>query len=160
MKNKWQKVGLLSFWLGWPLLFIYLYNKDRTRIIIEHDGQILVVRGWLGDGKWALPGGGLHRHESPLVSAVRELREETTIVIKPKELHYIDTIKLRNHGFRVTLHCYYVQLTTRPTTQPQRGEILAIDWLSQQQLKDEQISSDETRAVMALWHKRRRGAKT
>jgi ADP-ribose pyrophosphatase YjhB (NUDIX family) len=48
--------------------------------VIRRDGRLLLCRvapGNLGEGRWALPGGGLDFGESPEVGAIREVAEET-----------------------------------------------------------------------------------
>jgi 8-oxo-dGTP diphosphatase len=71
----------------------WLQTLPRKRMaaacLLEHDGQFLVVkpnyRTW-----WLLPGGGMDELESPLECAVRELKEEIGLTIKPTQLLVVD----------------------------------------------------------------------
>ena len=42
----------------------------------DRQGRILLVRHSYGPPVWAFPGGGMQRHETPVVAALREFREE------------------------------------------------------------------------------------
>tara|TARA_R100000234_G_scaffold47989_1_gene28691 strand:- start:1227 stop:1718 length:492 start_codon:yes stop_codon:yes gene_type:complete len=61
-------------------------------VIFDEEGRVLILlrpqnMKW-SPGKWALPGGHIEEGESPLDAAVREVREETTLLINdPIEFH-------------------------------------------------------------------------
>ncbi|MBI1857139.1 NUDIX hydrolase [Candidatus Saccharibacteria bacterium] len=63
------------------------------------EDQILVTKNWMGNGKWSLPGGGLHHGEEPAIGAVREVLEETGIKLKPASLKLLgqETSILNSH---------------------------------------------------------------
>lgn len=50
-------------------------------LVVDDHGQVLLVRHTYGAGAWHLPGGGVKRRESLSRAVVRELREETGIVV-------------------------------------------------------------------------------
>lgn len=53
--------------------------------VISRDERVLLCRvaaGYLGAGRWTLPGGGLEFGEAPEAAAVRELEEETGLVAR------------------------------------------------------------------------------
>jgi len=52
--------------------------------LINEQDEILV--GNREDGTWGLPGGGMEAGETPKETAVREIGEETSIIIHPKNL--------------------------------------------------------------------------
>ncbi len=45
-----------------------------------------MVRHTYGDRQWYFPGGGVHRHESAADAAIREIREELGIALRPEDL--------------------------------------------------------------------------
>ncbi|WP_260764374.1 NUDIX hydrolase [Candidatus Mycosynbacter amalyticus] len=68
------------------LTVFYLLNnitraKRARALVIAPEGQILLVMNSLGDRRWTLPGGGMKRHETPEVAALRELAEELDLEI-------------------------------------------------------------------------------
>src|SRR5690242_13154441 len=99
MKRIWTIVGRLLYFCSWPLLYVYLrFGGERTRVIVEHQDKVLLVQNWLGNGQWMLPGGGVFRHERPTYSAVRELREETGLIVKPRDLKLIGGVTYNGRG--------------------------------------------------------------
>jgi len=133
--------GKMAFILGWPILYLYLSRSKRTRVMVVVDNEVLAVRGWIGDGGWSLPGGGLHRSETPKSSAVRELKEETGIEVNETELQLlIDDKSIRRHGMSFRIVAYAVILKQKPVLSRQKLEINELDWLNINEL--EQIAKD------------------
>ena len=56
---------MLVFWLSWPVLWLYLRRGSRTCLLLVVDGEFLALRGWFGNGDFSMPGGGVHRGETP-----------------------------------------------------------------------------------------------
>ena len=70
--------------------------KTDIRAVVLKDNKILMVRERM-DNKWSLPGGYADINITPSENAVKEVFEETGIVVKPNRiLAVIDTNK---HGF-------------------------------------------------------------
>lgn len=150
MKVLWVKLGQLTFWCAWPVLWIYLRISHRTRVIIQADGRVLVLKNWLGDGKWSLPGGGLHRGESSLDGVIRETREETGIELAPEQLTLLGTFEHRDKGFRFHYDLYGAELPSLPTTRVQRGEVLTIAWMSMAELTERNTNREVVKALQ-VW---------
>src|SRR5688572_27485111 len=106
----WTALGRVGFWVSLPALYIYLRPSRRTRVLVHSEGKVLVVKPWLGSGKWILPGGGLHRHEDSSVGAARELREETGIILPPSRLASAGTVDYRQHGLRFRYEQFIAEL--------------------------------------------------
>jgi len=62
--------------------------KAAVDAIIEKDGKILLVlrKSKPFKGKWALPGGGVEEGERVEQALVREVEEETSLIVKPIEI--------------------------------------------------------------------------
>lgn len=82
MSRVYELLGrLIWFSAGW-LAMIYLRRTNRVYSIVMIDQpvrQVLLVKNWLGDGNWRLPGGGMHSKETETQALERELREELGI---------------------------------------------------------------------------------
>lgn len=151
MKRVWIITGRISFVLLWPALYFYLRNTDRTRVVVHSDGYVLVLKNWLGDGRWKLPGGGMHKGEEVRVCAVRELKEETDITILPDQLTPLGAITSRSRGITMTCHCFECSVPERLEPKLTRGEIIAIEWLrADDLLRGRQISAT-TRRILTIW---------
>jgi 8-oxo-dGTP pyrophosphatase MutT (NUDIX family) len=137
MRRLWQKVGVVLFWLGWPALALFLNGTERTRILITCHGRVVVVKGWLGNGKWNLPGGGLHKGEEPLAGLLREVAEEIGLVLLPERVRLLAVRPARSSGFRFRCHYYTVELDEQAPLRPRRFEITEVRWLDIAELQTE-----------------------
>lgn len=81
MNRLWLLVGRVLYFPAYPLAALYLLNSRRVRVVVTDKSRVLIVKPWLNNGRWDLPGGGLHEDENPSQGAVRELREELGLKI-------------------------------------------------------------------------------
>lgn len=64
------------------LPFLRFGKEKRVRIaVLSDDRHILLVRNWFGYQNWSLPGGGIKKGETPESAIIRELYEETGLVV-------------------------------------------------------------------------------
>lgn len=144
------KLGQVVYWLMWPALFLYLNKSQRSRVILVSGQKVLVVRSWLGNGKWSLPGGGIHKGESAENSVVRELKEETNLDLKPADLKFLSEEELRSNGFTTNLHYFSCVLPTPQTPKAGKPEIISAAWLDIKDLDDKVAGSDVLRGLQ-IW---------
>ncbi len=150
MKTIWNKIGTLMYWLTWPGLVVYLRLHMRTRVAMIADNKVLVVKGWLGDGRWHLPGGGLHRHEDTEMGAVREVYEETGIILDAKQLTFMFKERFTEHHLGFRYFCYKVQYAGEITIVPRKGEIVDAQWITLESLNATNARQDVVRALASL----------
>ncbi len=62
----------------------YTKTRDGSRAIIIEDGKILLTHE-LNSGWWLLPGGGIEDGETPEECMIREVEEETGMIVRPTE---------------------------------------------------------------------------
>lgn len=74
--------------------------------VIARDGagRFLLVRHSYGPAVWTFPGGGMRKHETPLVAAVREFREELGCDLL--DLRRLATLKENFLGATNVVHVY------------------------------------------------------
>lgn len=125
----WKRTGNIAFWICWPLLYVYLLRGKRTRLLLVADGKVLVVKGWLGSGKWILPGGGLHWHEDPLGGVLRELREEAGIALDGSTVLDLGVRCAADNGFKCTYHGFGAALPKPVAYKKQLLEIVEVAWI-------------------------------
>jgi len=124
----------VAYWVSWPLTGLLLHNSHRVRILVQAEGSTLLLKSTYGPNRWSLPGGGVDRDESAKSAAVRELIEETGIIVDIKQLTLLGThrIAASKYGwpveeitfFKVTLPKRSKLRITRPL------EIKALGWAS------------------------------
>lgn len=137
MKNSLLRVfGRTVFWAGWPVLYFYLRETTRTRVVITVGDMILVTKGWLGDGRWELPGGGVHKGENIAAGAVREVKEETGIVLEKQALKHSDGFITSNHKISFRCEPFFVRLGKQPPLILQNSEIAELKWVRYQDLDE------------------------
>lgn len=139
----------MGFWVGWLGLRLYLARGRRTRvIIISGDNHVLLVKSWLGSGKWILPGGGLHHGEAKVAGAIREVREETGLRLEASQLREIHKETAREYGLRFKAVIFEARLSDRPPVTAQRFELVEAAWLPLTALED---LSPATARLLEQW---------
>lgn len=146
-RRLWLQVGRVAYWLAWPGLCLLLRGSQRTRVLLVHQDSVLVVRGWMSDGHWQLPGGGLHKGERPVKGAVRETMEEAGIQLETKELKTLTTEHYQHNGFSYTAR-YFIARIDRPVRPKTKGlEIAEAAWLQRSDITPHTCGADVLRAL-------------
>lgn len=73
-----------------------LLVDDRGRILLQERDQHPLI----DPEKWGLSGGHLEAGETPLAGAVRELAEETGVVVDPGRLEHVGTFRVDHRQSR------------------------------------------------------------
>jgi 8-oxo-dGTP pyrophosphatase MutT (NUDIX family) len=150
MNKIWNLIGRIAYYITLPLVSLVIRFTSRTRLIVEFDGKILVVKGWLGDNKWFLPGGGLHKDEDPKQGAIRELLEETGIKVKVSDLNEVGQGVYDEGITKYRYYLYYVRLPKMPETKRQQFEITDVGWLEPDEISPNN-SSKELISLLETW---------
>lgn len=151
MSKLWQLIGQVVFWLSWPALFIYIRGSRRTRVLLVHNDKALLVKNWMGRGKWALPGGGAHAGESMVEALVREVREELGIMLSTGDCvsYGLRTFAKRRLHFEYEL--YMVELGELPTLKLQWLEIADAQWFTRTEIETWVHQSPEVSEALLIW---------
>lgn len=106
-----------------------LNNSKRTRVLVIHKKQILLVKNRLSSQKWTLPGGGIKKKEKPKDAAKREIFEEIGYNLNPKQLVFggKEVIHKPNSNFRIQAYIY-LAYTELFEPKKQKMEILKAEW--------------------------------
>ncbi len=153
MKSIWARIGIMTFWLTWPGIWLVVRWSRRTRVVIHADGQILLVKGWLSAGKWLLPGGGLHHSEDSKIGAARELSEETGINISSAKLRLFEEGRARETGLLFHVLAYHLELRSIELPRLQGLELTDAKWLPiNEALVDPSVTS-HTKHLLHSWQR-------
>lgn len=152
MNNNTKLLGRTIYWLVLPLLFIYLRNSRRSRIIVSKANEILLIKNWIGSGLYTLPGGGIKKNEKPENGIIRELREETGICLDLKQLRVLKPVHLvtdRGHKY----HCYgfYANVEVDTKYSRHRLEIAEILWAKPKDVLGKYQLTSTSRALITTW---------
>ena len=87
-----------------------VFEKHTVRAIIMRDGKLSMQLS--GKGEYKIPGGGVECDESHIVALVREVREETGLIVIPESIVPIgEILELRQdvfkRGVKYICHSYY-----------------------------------------------------
>lgn len=128
MKKVLFLIGTLAFWCGWPLLWLYFRNSKRTRLLLVCGDEFLVVKGWIGSGNWVLLGGGLHKNEASPAGLVREVHEETGVILEQNQLEFLASDTYEEYGLSFEYDCYVAEIGQKPKIHKQWSEVADYAW--------------------------------
>lgn len=115
--------------------------KERATVICRRDNEILYVRK--SKARWNLPGGKVEAGESPAQAAVRELREETGLILE--DLSYVT----RFEAATVLHHVFEVSVNFIVTPSP-KNEIADCKWFTAKELGDVKVNPSVKSIVKAF----------
>mgnify|MGYP000851689829 CR=1 FL=1 len=102
---------------------------------LENDGDILLLRrqDHKPEGNsWGLPAGKMDDGEDKVSAMVREIFEETGLLIDVKDLEYVDKIYVQYPEYHFIYHSFRLVLKSRPLIKISPNEHKEYVWLSPQ----------------------------
>ena len=138
-------LGRLIYWLLLPYRLTWLATTDRVGVVLTNSlGEVFLVKNWLGDDRWRLPGGGVKRGEPLEVAASRELVEEIGVACQPDSLAYLGS--LRRGSWSGKWAAFRGQSASQ-TVELKRSEIVAGEWFAPPSLAGLQLA-DRTKEAL------------
>lgn len=155
MRHLLQLIGRAIWWCGWPVMWLYLRDSERTRLVLTNEnGQVLLVKGWISaNGRWSLPGGGLHSGEEPLGGLLREVREEIGLQLRKADVTPLEVRRIKSKGFRFNLYFFTASVTESPTIKLQWYEIAESAWFDISALSAVNTEPDVMSVISTLVHR-------
>ena len=141
-----RRLGRLVYWLLLPYRLTWLATTNRVGVVLTNQaGEIFLVKNWMGDGTWRLPGGGVKRGESSEVAASRELVEEIGVACQPASLSYLGS--LHRGPWSGKWSAFRGQSASQPV-KINRSEIVAGEWFALSSLAGLQLA-DKTKSALS-----------
>ena len=137
-------------WITWPGLYLLLKKSRRTRVVIVCKNEVLVVKGWLGDGKWSLPGGGVKSGEQDDLAAKREVLEETGYSIQQPLIPLGESLCTK-HKINFMIVKFGFKVPVKPKLSRQMFEIAELAWYPLDKLNSSNASPN-TIDTLAAWN--------
>jgi ADP-ribose pyrophosphatase YjhB (NUDIX family) len=91
--------------------FIFKPITHGAKAIIEHEGEILLIRNAYGFKRWTFPGGGVKENESLEQAARREVMEEVGLELK--DITFLRSILSTREGKRDNVHIFKATSATK-----------------------------------------------
>lgn len=141
-------LGRSAYWLSKPWQWTMLSRFPRAYILILADDEVLLVKNWLGNGEWSLPGGGIQKGETAQIAVIRELEEETGIKIGKKQLAFL-LFKREKSLRRKTYSLFKGELSAKPESSWNQTELTGFCWVHKDSLKTMRCSREVFEALEA-----------
>ncbi len=148
--NRLRGLGRAGYFFVWPGLYISLLLSKRCRVVLLSGDSILLVRGMLSDGRYGLPGGGLHRGEHPANAAIREVREEVGIHLQPADLVALGSEWVQSQGLRFYCHFFAATVPAQSELKLQIYEIAEARWCTRDEVMQLPHRHEVDRALQML----------
>lgn len=131
-------IGRIGYWFLVPVFIAVFPKTTRTRVVVVQGKSVLLVRTWISNGKWDLPGGGVKRGETLKGAILRELYEETGITLSQRNVYLQDRYSIGSLvRFQVAL--YRTHFKQKPPLLLQKTEIAEAIWVPSSKLKNYQL---------------------
>lgn len=154
MSAIWRMIGRIGGYALWIPVWVVIRFTTRTRVLVLCDDEVLVIKGWLDTGRhWSFPGGGKHRQESPDQAAVREVCEETGIVVEKTRLVPLGMMR-QTAGHNHKFFGFALVLPKKPSLHLQKAEVAEAMWVKLDSLQ--KLSTEQhVQLVLEAWQKQR-----
>ena len=106
---------------------------DVVSCFVEYNGEILLLhrQNHKPEGNtWGVPAGKVDDEENILGTMVREIQEETELVLLPSQLSYFGKVYVRYPNYDFVYHIYHIKLDQRQKVIINHKEHKDFKWIS------------------------------
>ena len=128
MRLRLTRIGYRIAWrVLWLVAPLHRGRGRGVKAILIDDGRVLLVQHTYGPARWELPGGGVHRGETPLDGVRREIREELGVDLSDATLVAIGSAGRRHVKRPVSV---FVAEIGAQAPMPDEREIARAQWFA------------------------------
>lgn len=122
---------------------------DVVSCFLEYDGEFLILHRpehKNQGGKWGMPAGKVEKDEKLHEAMIRELREETSFVLKEdKKLLYFGKMFVKHPAYDFTYHMFHLPLKEKPKIILNPNEHQNFQWVTpKNSLKVDMVTDQDT----------------
>lgn len=134
------------------------FNKrfDIVGCFVEHDGKFLLLHRHAhkaSGNRWGLPAGKKDEGEGIEDAVLREVREETGIVLTRQDVKYFDSMYVRDGDFDIEWHMFSTQLDMLPNVTLSAQEHSEFCWVSAIEALDMPLIHDLPQSIEIFYKK-------
>ncbi|MFA6105135.1 MAG: NUDIX hydrolase [Patescibacteria group bacterium] len=141
---------------------IYLAEPEKfnqefevASCFIEHDGEILVLcraNHKPQGGTWGVPAGKIEENELPDETVLRELKEETGILLGKNDLRYFKTLFVRYPTYDFKYHMYSVRLSVKQAVKIDEKSHVEHRWVTPAEALKLNLIQDEDSCIKMFYN--------
>lgn len=131
-----ERFGRFIFAVIKPFLRFFMSDKLRTRALITNNGNVLLLRNWVGSQRWTLPGGGTHSGEAPKQGLKRELIEELGLDLDMEKFKQILNTQQHEETVDFPIAVFEIRIQKLPALAVNRPEIIEAKWFDAEKLPE------------------------
>lgn len=109
------------------------HPRHVASCFVEHKGHVLFLLRQdhkIEGNTWCLPGGKTETNETPLQAVIREVEEETTLILTESDLESLHSYYLEYSYGHIVYHVFRATLTSKPTITIRPDEHKDYRWIS------------------------------
>jgi 8-oxo-dGTP pyrophosphatase MutT (NUDIX family) len=138
----------IAGWIFWPVIFFLLNNSERSRVVLSHGSEVLLIQGW-EDEKYTLPGGGSKKGEAIDDCAIREVAEEIGSILDKKGLFRLGTWDSKHMRASIKLIGFGYALSEKPSLKLSILEVRSAKWVQVKNLSNYKIDQNVQKMIAA-----------
>lgn len=108
-----------------------LSHAEGAKLLIEHDGKLLMIRETYGPQHWTFPGGRLKKEEAPTDTARRKAMEEVGITLTNP--HYLGSY-FHTRQYKKDAICVYYEKVTSSSCTPNDSTVAEAGWFTPEEI--------------------------
>lgn len=122
------------------------FLESQEKILLLHR-----AKGKTEGGKWCVPGGKINPDETALEAIVREIAEETGIVIAASLIRHVQKIYVSYPDYDFPYHIFHTIVTERPAVHVKAKEHQDFQWVAPKEAIQLPLVPDEDACIKMVY---------